>query len=293
MGFVVGKIRHIASSEGSPIFLAAEFKTAVCAWDADRLCQISAFDTVMDFGGDRLAVSGDGKICIAAAYERCGICAYETETGNLLWQRKDIKRTQRVKFRPGSSELYVGSEEGPMRILDGLTGESIGSLRATGKIYFNLYGENIFIQHGARFALHGSRKLSPPNFYCLNACGVKHGVVLSSMGEGLYCYNHDGQLIWELRPKPGHEHFLDVAYSEKHDIIFALLYKYTQERKLPHNVLYGIRAQSGEVVYQWGLHDEIHGAFSFMRGERLICSSGKLLKVSDHPPELLHHFHWQ
>lgn len=66
---------------------------SVQVWSLERQALESDFDTVLDFGGQRLALCTtlDQLVVIAGAYERHGICGYNARTGERIWQRKDLK----------------------------------------------------------------------------------------------------------------------------------------------------------------------------------------------------------
>lgn len=66
-------IRHLSSSWSGSVIAAAEFERAVHLWDLSAEKHVATFPTIMDFGGRRLAVTPDGKNCIAAAYRFQGI----------------------------------------------------------------------------------------------------------------------------------------------------------------------------------------------------------------------------
>jgi hypothetical protein len=83
-------IRQIAlSADGSRAALGA-FTERVESWDLTTGAVTSAFDTTLDFGGERLAIDKSGSVVVAASYERNGIAGYNVENGKLLWHRRDL-----------------------------------------------------------------------------------------------------------------------------------------------------------------------------------------------------------
>ena len=90
------KMRHIATSQDGSVFLTAEFEKKVYSWNINTYENISEFNTVLDFGGKRLAITEDGTRCVAASYSRRGISMYDVLTGSVIWHRKDINRVQFV-----------------------------------------------------------------------------------------------------------------------------------------------------------------------------------------------------
>ncbi|NJK96866.1 MAG: hypothetical protein HC905_19870 [Bacteroidales bacterium] len=86
------EIGHISTSfEGNRIALA-EFEKEVQIFDIDSFQEISEFTSVLSFGGKRIAINKLGDICAWGAWSRHGICGYNANSGELLWQRKDLKR---------------------------------------------------------------------------------------------------------------------------------------------------------------------------------------------------------
>ena len=121
-------IRHIATSFNGQTIALAEFKKRVQIFDINSLEVISEFDTILDFGGRRLAISEDGKICICGCWERHGICAYETKTGKIVWQRKDLKKVQHIQtLYTDNSKFFAHFEIGASRTFDINTGLAIVS----------------------------------------------------------------------------------------------------------------------------------------------------------------------
>src|SRR5207248_2897310 len=82
-------IRHLATSWSGSVIAAAEFERTVHVWDVAELRHLTTFPTIMDFGGTRLAITPDGKNCVAAAYHVEGVAAYAAPDGTEVWRRKD------------------------------------------------------------------------------------------------------------------------------------------------------------------------------------------------------------
>jgi hypothetical protein len=64
------EVRQIAiSADGRRAALGA-FKEAVEIWDLNTCASVSAFKTVLDFGGQRLTIDKNGSVVVTAAYTR-------------------------------------------------------------------------------------------------------------------------------------------------------------------------------------------------------------------------------
>jgi hypothetical protein len=130
-------IRHISTSLSGHTIALAEFEKRVQIFDINSLHIISEFDTVLDFGGQRLAISEDGKICICGCWGRHGICAYETETGKLIWRPEDLIKAQHIQILySDNSKFFAQFEVGASRIFDINTGLETDKVHGA-KYFFN------------------------------------------------------------------------------------------------------------------------------------------------------------
>lgn len=117
-------IRHIATTFNGQLFATAEFERLVSIWRIDNGEQQISFQTILDFGGRRLAISPDSQLSAAGAYHIHGISVYRTLDGSLVWSRRDLKKVQWLKFDPIQEILFAGFDEKPLHILDSKTGET-------------------------------------------------------------------------------------------------------------------------------------------------------------------------
>ena len=92
------EIRHIATSFGGSRIAIAEFENHVQIFDHGNFELIAEFDTILDFGGNRLLISEDGQYCICGSWARHGIIGYDANTGEQIWQRKDLKKVQNIQL---------------------------------------------------------------------------------------------------------------------------------------------------------------------------------------------------
>lgn len=73
-------VRHLAASAGSRLAVGA-FEERVEIWELKTAERVNGFSTVLDFGGERLGLDAGGDTCLAGAYHRFGVVAYETCNG--------------------------------------------------------------------------------------------------------------------------------------------------------------------------------------------------------------------
>jgi hypothetical protein len=60
-------IRHLAASYSGNVLAAGEFEKRIHIFDVVTRTKVCEFDSRLDFGGRRLAVSDDGRYCAAGA----------------------------------------------------------------------------------------------------------------------------------------------------------------------------------------------------------------------------------
>lgn len=130
-------IQHIAAAaRGDERFLTAEFERRVRLWSFADRSLVAELDTVLDFGGHRLALcEADGApVVVAGAWERHGVCAYAAD-GTRLWQRKDLRQPQHLSPAAGGELLAACFEEGPMHVVRAGSGETVAKVRGIGRFY--------------------------------------------------------------------------------------------------------------------------------------------------------------
>jgi len=127
---IASAIRQMAASRSSNIVVAGEFEKRVHIFDIDTGALTCRFDAGLDFGGRRLAVSDDGKLCATGAYHRHGVSLHDTANGTLLWQRKDLKRIQGLRFSiKDKNSIFAFFDERSCHLLNVDDGKTAGKIR--------------------------------------------------------------------------------------------------------------------------------------------------------------------
>jgi hypothetical protein len=100
-------------------------------WSVQASTLLSAFDTVLDFGGDRLALCTppDRAVVVAGAWERQGVCGYDATTGERLWQRKDLKRVGPIAPAGDGSSVAACFQDRSMHVLAAGAGTTVAQVR--------------------------------------------------------------------------------------------------------------------------------------------------------------------
>jgi hypothetical protein len=201
--------RHIAvACDGDHVALGA-FEEAVVVWSLVQHRLLSKMKTVLDFGGQRLAVClNPDPVVVAGAWERHGICGYSLD-GTLLWQRKDLKKVQALVSARRGAAVAACFTDGPMRVLDTTSGETISEVRAV-----RGYAEGSPAGLGAA-ALRGGValldtedwnfrwKASVPGFALLDIALATGALAASGVAQphdedrsGISCFDLSGEQIW-------------------------------------------------------------------------------------------------
>jgi len=284
-------IRHIAASRKGSVFVTAEFEKRVCCWDSDAYKLISEFDTVLDFGGKRLAVSEDGAKCAAAAYNTYGISMYDVISGSEIWKRKDIKRAQFITFDPSDEKLYIGIEENPMVIINSRDGSGDEKIRAAEKVYFDVKTQKRLLQY-KNVVKAGGVMFESPTFTFSDVLGIGAGVVLSSVGGDLMFLDYNSrEITWKITPEQGN-HFVKLSYSEQNDTVYAIQFNYLVKSE-PRFMLYGISPLDGRVKFTFPLPPR-SCEFGFAHeSAKPICSSGEIYELSPADIKPIYSFEWE
>lgn len=145
---------------------------------------------------------------IAGAWERHGICGYEPGSGELLWQRKDLKRPQDLTPAGGGELLAACLDERPMHVLDAATGETVATVRAVDE-----FRQSPLAQLGVASSVQKVSLIDTESwkrewtsrvegFGTLDVAFAPDRFVVSELVDGagaLLCFDPSGELLWDVR----------------------------------------------------------------------------------------------
>lgn len=249
-------IRHIATSFGGHIIALAEFEKQVQIFDINTLQIISEFDTILDFGGQRLAISVDGQICICGCWERHGICAYETKTGKLIWQRKDLKKVQHIQnLFADKSKFFAQFEVGASRIIDKSSKIQIAD-RETSKIKVNIERQS---------------------FATLDLDIADNCFAISESGGPLSCYDIiNGKLKWRI-PVNKDGHFLKISFNNELDTFVGVSWPFMKggNKKLKY-----INKENGLIEKEMVINCPAETEFA-LNGQVLVTSDREIINIKN------------
>ena len=273
------QVRHIAIARDAPVAALAAFKSRVAMWDLEALRRTIEFDTVLDFGGRRLTLSPDGSRCIAAAYIRYGLAAYDTNTGMLSWSRRDLKKPQHVTFSADGTAVYCGFDRRACHVLDARSGNTLRTIRGVRRIWTSeLHAAEL---HDAnRPMLHWRPDHSPvpiarTTFAFLDVTFGPTAMCTSESGGPVRCFDERGRELWRTPMRAG-EHVLTLSYSSAARAFFGVAWPFQHGGQ---RVLCRFDELSGRRATVAIIGDCAVAAF-FRHGECLLTSGGAIIDTA-------------
>src|ERR1017187_8983145 len=169
-------IRHLAITDQLSIVAAAMFSNTVQIRSWETAEQLGEFETMLDFGGSRLALTPDGSICVVGAWGQPGrgargLAAYSIPDGRILWNRKDIRHIQYVRLSGTGREIYCGVEGSAAHIIETASGDPIRRLKSAKQIVGSRYTPHQLVVQRGKYLVLGKHEFEifPLSFGCLDA----------------------------------------------------------------------------------------------------------------------------
>lgn len=222
--------RQSAAASGTGRVALSEFKQTVSVWDLDPPRHVATFSTILDFGGARLALSHDGATVVCAAYHREGVAAYSAETGDLLWQRRDIKRPQRISTSPRGQVAYVATEDGRCVVLALDTGEVTRALRGVRWVVESPFSPRFFVDQNCPAVTDETFEtlvvVPRTTFAFLDMAFAPHSFAVAESGGPVTCVDlESGRKLWAHDPIGG-VHCLALTYCEHLGVFAGVLWPF-------------------------------------------------------------------
>ncbi|PZR37652.1 MAG: hypothetical protein DI538_11970 [Azospira oryzae] len=278
------QIRHIATSFNGPVIALAEFEKKVQIIDINSMGTIAEFDTILDFGGRRLAIAENGKICVCGCWERHGIGAYDTATGKLIWQRKDLKKVQHIQIlRADETKVFTSFATGASRIIDINTGVDIDKISGAQLLFNSKYASVDIIDKSSKIQVvergTGKTKLNiqRQSFGTLDIAFSESSVAISEAAGPLSCYNIHGfgKPLWRL-PMDKDGHLLRICYNEQLNMFVGVSLSYTSKER-PRKIKY-IDKDNGTIEKELIINRPVEAEFA-LNGQVLITSDREIINV--------------
>jgi WD40 repeat protein len=275
-------IRHIAASYDGSVVVVAEFARHVQTWDVVHRRRIAAFETTLDEGGFRLAVSRDGKHCAAGAWREDGIAVYEAATGKEVWRRKDLEEVQKIRFSKSDQQILCGFEGGVVKRLDLTTGRSIESRRGVHDVLESPHDSVVvFVTRDREYRLLNAggdliKSLPRKTFAALDFAFGPKKLCISESGGSVRCFDvANGEQLWEHDPGRGVS-ARNLGYNEFADEFAAITWPY---QKGGEHQLKTFDPTTGRVRATHPIPDAHEFAFC-CKGSLLLSSEGKLRETA-------------
>lgn len=209
-------------------------------WQTNNMREISVLFVYYDWGGERFAISDDGKYVATAQYER-KLYIYEVESGKNVFECVALRQIQWVRF--GDCEtLMVGTESSGIFVFD-LFSETYNR-KIRGRKYF---GENILLKDENKIVYRG-RNFKSSTFAYLAAIETTRGIIVSEVGGDLYYYDNEGQLYWKSDCLD-FGHFLNLYYDKKKNVIYGVSFNPNEPERGKGVYLVVFNEKSGEIIY--------------------------------------------
>jgi hypothetical protein len=228
------RVRHIATSWAGSRVAIAQFERVVQIWDLACREQGAEFDTVLDFGGHRLAITSDGTRVLAGAYNRYGIAAYDGSNGELLWRRPDLKKVQHVRLSADDKRLCCGFDRRSEHILSVETGETLSQMPGVEDVLNSPHSPvSLIVLKGKPPTLRDvdgtlRGRIEKTTFAFLDYAFSPDLLITSESRGPLRCFRvADAAEVWRFQPEAD-THALQVAYVEAGDAFCAIMWPFVK-----------------------------------------------------------------
>ena len=270
------KIRTIAATVDGDRFAVAEFNTNVQVWDRTNGI-VNRFSTDFDAGNNRLSISEDGKYLVVGGYSANTITAYNIDTGQKIWQRKDLKKCGPVKIlNRSNNQVFASLEKQGTHILDLKTGDTLGNLNGVEFYYENPFGNIDLLEKSASYSLLDRTKhkkiknLPKTTFAILDTAFSKDKIVCAYSTNPIEAISiNNFEKVWSTKVTG---HFLEIEFFIKLNKILGIRHEY--EKRSPKYLCY-IDIETGKVENEINMGDPIEIEF-LKQGSLLLTSQGKL-----------------
>jgi hypothetical protein len=198
----VSFIDELATSHsGSLVAYSPRGMPRVQVWSLSDLALTHQFDSILEPGGWRLAISEVGLV-VAAAFRGLGVEAYDG--GRTAWRRRDLKRVQVVRFGNRCRNVWAIPASGSAAVLDARTGETLRRVTRVAAAFPNSQGESTLLywkktlrlQSGARVEWHRAFPAPP-----LDALFLDNLLLVSHAASGLVAIDpRSGHVLFSALP---------------------------------------------------------------------------------------------
>ena len=228
-------IRHLAAPYDGPRIIGAEFDSTVHVWDLKTRVPVAMFETALDFGGRRITINPQGDRCVVGSYERGGLTCHATDSGEVAYLRDDLKKPQQVTYSPDGRLLYCGVEQGPLAVLDAVTGADVAKYASTDKVFCSPHEPVEILSKrgdgGVELRSVGGARIAEAKRVTFGILDIAFGLdrlCMSESGGPVRCLGTaTGIEIWRYTPEPG-RHVLRLTFAPRASAFFGVEWLYAK-----------------------------------------------------------------
>lgn len=193
--------------------------------DLTELKKVYSIEVIIGVGGDRIAISDDGKYLVTALYEK-KFFVYELKS-NKMNQFKTNKNIDNVEII--NQQIYIFFSNGKVSIYD-LNGNLIETKASIDYVKIDLYGDHYLINDEIVKIHKNIKPLKNSFFYKMLIWDEK--IIVSELDGRLACYNMNGQMVWEYLSKDNNARFYEIAYFKRKNVIAIEVHYIKQQEKI-------------------------------------------------------------
>lgn len=192
------RLKQLNAAPWADLVVAGEAAQRVEVYSLAGQERVASFDTVLDFGGQRLAVTtGDVPVVVAGSWDRQELCGYSL-AGELLWQRTDHAQVQQIEL-VDHDQVAVTYEGQPAVVIDARDGTTISTLGGVQEVMALRPGESLHVEWHCwrRVDGAGPRQQAVEFSGFVHDAAVGEGDVLAVAGGPLRLFDPSGVVIAE------------------------------------------------------------------------------------------------
>lgn len=277
-------IRHIyCSKDDANEFASALFEKEVTIWSISSRLVLAKVDTSLDFGKNKLLyINKPIRILITGSNQESGICAYDPITGDIYWQRNDLRKVKSVKeITTFNNHMIISVQTDSMisYFLDLLTGNTIFILNEIKQLFPSYLYPTAIIVDKKRIKYYSfSDKAfiwdaNRASFAILDSHISKEFVIVSEVEGTIRCFSHSGKEYWKWVCPKGN-HVLCIMWDDKSKTFFGNMYSYDRD-----NLYRVIRIDcEGKAEITFEIKDNWECDF-FENSSIMVSSNGRVIDV--------------
>lgn len=233
--------------------------------DKNRIIEKNSIHAKSGAGGERIAISNDGKYLVTAFYEKRVFIYNINNEGNykLIKTKKYIDDVEII-----DNNIYVIYVNGVIDIYS-LEGVLIETKRNVNLIPLDICGEQYLIED--TYIKLADKIIKPIKFSLFNnAIYINKKVILSEIYGIIVCYDSNGIKIWEYISEDKHMKIGKLFYSECVNSLIAEIYYSKKDNKNEKFIFFNLN--NGEIIMEREIYNR----------DFVICNNNSVFIDSDY-----------